>query len=122
MSLVQSYNPATWKVAHVTPIYKGKRSVLDITNYRPINLTNVFCKTFERLIRGKIMSHLESNNLSTAQSGFRTKHSTLTQLTNAQAVISNNLNKLNCVDGVYTDLSKAFDTISHKKLILKLQA
>ena len=69
------------------------------------------------------MSHLESNNLlSTAQSGFRTKHSALTQLTNAQAFISNNLNKLKCVDGVYTDLSKAFDTISHKKLILKLLA
>ena len=123
MSLVQGYVPAAWKVAHVTPIYKGKGSVLDITNYRPISLTNVFCKTLERLIRGKIMSHLESNNLlSTAQSGFRTKHSALTQLTNAQAFISNNLNKLNCVDGVYTDLSKAFDTISHKKLILKLQA
>ena len=69
-------------------------------NYRLINLTNVFCKTLERLIRGKIMSHLESNNLSTVQSGFRTKHSTLTQLTNAQAYISSNLNKLNCVDGV----------------------
>ena len=69
------------------------------------------------------MSHLESNNLlSTALSGFRTNHFTLTQLTNAQAFISNNLNKLNCVDGVYTDLSKAFDTISHKKLVLKLQA
>ena len=67
------------------------------------------------------MSYLESNNLlSTAQSGFRTKHSTLTQLINAQAFISNNLNKLNCVDGVYTDLSRAFDTISHKKLIFKL--
>ena len=69
------------------------------------------------------MSHLESNNLlSTTQSSSRTKHSTLTQLTNAQAFISNNFNKLNCVDGVYTDLIKAFDTISHIKLILKLQA
>ena len=84
MSLVQGYVPAAWKVAHVTSIYKGKRSVLDIINYRPISLTNVFCQILERLIRGKIMLHLESNNLlSTAQSGFRKKHSALTQLTNA---------------------------------------
>ena len=32
MPLVQGYVPAAWKVAHVTPIYKGKGSVLDITN------------------------------------------------------------------------------------------
>ena len=30
MSLVQGYVPAAWKVAHVTPIYKEKWSVLDI--------------------------------------------------------------------------------------------
>ena len=29
---------------------------------------------------------------------------------------------MRCIDGIYTDLSKAFDTISHTKLIIKLQA
>ena len=36
--------------------------------------------------------------------------------------INNNINNLLCVDGVYTDLSKAFDTISHVKLLSKLHA
>jgi hypothetical protein len=123
MSLQQGSVPKAWKVAKVIPIYKGKGSALDVKNYRPISLTNVFCKTLERLIRGKIVSFLQSENLlSPCQSGFRAGLSTLTQLSSAQDFIIDNLNQLRCVDGIYTDLSKAFDTISHNKLLTKLQA
>ena len=112
-----------WKVATVIPIFKGKGSSLDTKNYRPISLTNVYCKTLEKLLREKLLSYLESENLlSSAQSGFRPGLSTLTQLTSAQSFINNNINELRCVDGVYTDLSKAFNTISHRKLLLKLNA
>ena len=69
------------------------------------------------------MSYLESENLlSTRPSGFRSGLSTLTQLINAQALIVDNINQLKCVDGAFTDLSKAFDTITHSKLLLKLRA
>ena len=97
--------------------------MLEIKNYRPISLTNVNCKTLKRLVRNKIMSYLESENLlSTCQFGFRFGLSTLTQLINAQALIVDNINQLKYVDGVYTDLSKAFYTITHSKLLLKLHA
>ena len=97
--------------------------MLEVKNYRPISLTNVYCKTLERLVRSKIMSYLESENLlSLCQSGFKSGLSTLTQLINAQALIVDNINQLKCVNGVYTDLSKAFDTITHSKLLLKLRA
>ena len=97
--------------------------MLKVKNYRPISLTNVYCKTSERLVRSKIMSYLESENLlSLCQSGFKSGLSTLTQLINAQALIVDNINQLKCVNGVYTDLSKAFDTITHSKLLLKLRA
>ena len=123
MSLQQGYVPKTWKTENIVPIYKGKGSTLEVNNYRPISLTNVFCKTLERLIRCSIVSHLEFEKLlSPCQSGFRSGLSTLTQLTHDQLLINNNINQLRCVDGAYTDLSKAFDTISHKKLLLKLQA
>ena len=123
MSIAQGCVPLAWKTATVIPIYKGKGSLLDVKNYRPISLTNVYCNALEKLIRDRILLHLDSENLlSPAQSGFRFAHSTLTQLTHAQSFINNNINNLLCVDGVYTDLSKAFDTISHVKLLSKLHA
>ena len=123
MSLQQGCVPKAWKTANIVPICKSKGSTIEINNYRAISLTNVFCKTLERLICGSIVSHLEFEKLlSLCQSGFRPGLSTLTQLTHAQLLINDNINQLRCTDGIYTDLSKAFDTISHKKLLLKLQA
>ena len=60
--------------------------------------------------------------LSICQFGFRSGLSTLTQLINAQALIVDNFNQLKCVDGEFTDLSKAFDTITYRKLLLQLRA
>ena len=87
MSLQQGCVPKAWKTANIVPIYKGKGSTLEVNNYRPISLTNVFCKTLERLIRGSIVSHLEFEKLlSLCQSGFRPGLSTLTQFTHALIV------------------------------------
>ena len=63
MSIQQGCVPKVWKIAKVIPIFEGKGSMLEVKNYRPISLTNVYCKTFERLVRSKIMSYLESENL-----------------------------------------------------------
>jgi hypothetical protein len=123
MSMKQQLVPNAWKLANVIPIYKGKGSRLDVENYRPISLTNVFCKLMEKLISKKIINFLDTNNLlSSAQSGFRSSRSTLSQLLLAQAQLVDCINKRTCVDSVYTDMSKAFDSLSHKKLIVKLRA
>ena len=77
----------------------------------------------ERLNRGNIAFHPASEKLlSPCQLGFKPDLSTLTQLTRAQLFINDYTNQLRGVDGVYTDLSKASDTISYKKFLLKLQA
>ena len=62
--------PETWKTGHVTPIFKkGKK--LDPSNYRPISLTSIVCKTVESLVRHEIMQHLLANELlSRHQHGF----------------------------------------------------
>lgn len=77
----------------------------------------------EKLVCKSIVIHLESNALlSPSQSGFRSGRSTLSQLLLAQSKLVEGVNARSCIDGVYTDLRKAFDSISHAKLMLKLYA
>ena len=72
MSTQQKLVPSAWKLAHVSFIFKGKGSNLNVENYRPISLTNVFCKQVESLIRNKILEFLYANELiSPSQSGFK---------------------------------------------------
>ena len=53
MSLKQKRIPLVWKQANVIPIFKGKGYKMEIENYRPISLTNVFCKLLESFIQKK---------------------------------------------------------------------
>ena len=72
--------PEDWKSANVTAIHK-KGSRKEPGNYRPISLTSVVCKTMERLVKGRLITHLEMNNLiGDSQHGFRNKRSCLTSL------------------------------------------
>ena len=79
-SLHQGSLPASWKDAIITPIHK-KGSKKAPSNYRPISLTSVFCRMLESIIKGKIMTYFDTNNLfSEQQHGFRPKMSCVTQL------------------------------------------
>ena len=43
-----------WKHAYVTPIFK-KGAKSDPTNYRPVSLTSVVCKSMEHILVSQIM-------------------------------------------------------------------
>ena len=60
--------------------------------------------------------------MSPCQSGFVSGRSTLSQLLLAHHSLIDSINDRACVDVVYTDLSKAFDSIAHNKLLIKLHA
>ena len=121
-SLDEGTLPSIWKEANVTPIYKkGKKS--DPLNYRPISLTSVPCKVMERLIRNKIVEHLEDNNLlSNHQHGFRSRRSCLTQLLEYFTELHDIVDLGDPVDAIYLDCKKPFDTVPHKRLIKKLES
>jgi hypothetical protein len=42
--------PGDWKLANVSPIYKGKVGRDNVANYRPISVTNCFIKILEKII------------------------------------------------------------------------
>ena len=68
------------------------------------------------------MSHLEEHNILTNdQHGFRKGHSCETQLLTTIEEIHRHLDKGQQTDTVILDFSKAYDTVPHQRLLMKLQ-
>jgi len=114
--------PDVWKTANVVPVFKkGDRKLP--SNYRPISLTLVICKILESVIRDKIFEYLLRNNLlSNQQHGFVPGRSCITQLLTALNCWTESLEHGTPVDVIYLDFSKAFDSVPHERLLLKLRA
>ena len=113
--------PKIWKRANITPLFKSGCK-LNAANYRPVLLTSIVCNTAETVIVDNINNYMKSNNLFTSrQHGFMNRKSCTSNLLEAQDIISTWLNEGYDVDVIYTDFSKAFDIVSHKKLKIKLQ-
>ena len=114
--------PENWKLAYVTPIFK-KGSKGEPGNYRPVSLTCVVGKLFERLIKRAICEHLETNNLlSPDQHGFRPGRSCTTNLLESLERILTSIDAGCPYDVIYYDFSKAFDKVPKERLLLKLEA
>lgn len=120
-SLESGALPTEWKTAHITPIFKkGRRS--DASNYRPISLTSVCCKTMEKLVRNELLRHMISNRfLSEKQHGFVHGRSCTTQLLKVVDKWTEILDEGGEVDTVFLDFAKAFDTVPHQRCLAKLQ-
>ena len=119
-SLNDSIFPAIWKFANVAPIYK-KGSKSDPNNYRPVSMTSILSKVFEKVVLKYLMPYLLDNNLiSKHQSGFIPKHSTANQLIEICDDVTNNLKNHLATTIVFADISRAFDKLSPKGLYCKL--
>ena len=121
-SLAAGKLPRDWTKANVTPIHKkGRRT--ESLNYRPISLTSVPCKVLERLLKTRIVEHLEQHNIITQnQHGFRSRRSCVTQLLEYMFDLENDLDDGYYVDAVYLDCQKAFDSVPHPQLLVKLRS
>ena len=112
--------PDILKVGKITPIYKkGDPQLLD--NYRPVSVIPIFGKLFEKVIYSKLYSFLTAKNvIYDKQFGFRKSHSTTHAINYSINRILKEIEAKNHVIGIFVDLSKAFDTIDHQKLLIKL--
>ena len=114
--------PSDWKLANVVPIHK-KGSRTDPLNYRPISLTCIASKILEHIISHDINLFLDQHNLlSDCQHGFRKRHGCDTQLLSTVTDLIESFDNRVPVDIAVLDFSKAFDVVSHQKLMSKVQA
>ena len=114
--------PNDWKVSIITPVYKGKGKKCDVENYRPISVLSPIAKIFETIIGEQLADHFESNNLfCDEQFGFRKKLSCEDALNTLVDQWRFNLDNNLDVLAIFLDLKKAFDTIDHELLLIKLR-
>lgn len=114
--------PKRWKHSFVSPIPK-KSPLSQPINYRPVSLTCFTARVFEKHLLADVIDHLERNDIiSSAQHGFRKGYSRETQMLEClnDWTLANEENK--STDVMYLDFSKAFDRVSHEKLLHKLKA
>ena len=121
MSLESGIFPDKLKIARVIPLCKAGDPA-NISNYRPISVLPCFSKMLERIMYNYLYNYLTTEKiLYPKQFGFQRGHSTEHAIVKLANQIYESFERNQCILGVFIDLSRAFDTISHSVLIKKLR-
>ncbi|GBN42060.1 putative RNA-directed DNA polymerase from transposon BS, partial [Araneus ventricosus] len=118
LSLRSNVFPYVWKQTRIIPVFK-KGDAQDRKNYRPIAILSPMSKIFESIIHKRLF-HQVKNLISPSQHGFIPKRSTATNLFCLTNKIISSFQIGSQLDVIYTDFSKAFDSIDFGILLNKL--
>jgi len=115
--------PRDWVTANIVPVHKKGDTECVASNYCPITLTSIVIKVMERMIYSQLTSCLEAHgHILNHQYGFRRHRSTtylLLEVTHDWAQALELRQSCHCL---FLDFSKAFDTMPHSRLLLKLES
>ena len=120
-SICKGKFPTEWKKGHITPVPKSHdRSFVE--NFRPISILSILSKELERIVHNWLLEEINRQNpISDNQWGFSTKgKSTVGALLTAVDNWHQSLQAKMDVCAVFFDLKKAFGSVPHRLLLLKL--
>lgn len=119
-SIELSLFPSAWKIAIIRPLSKIA-SPLSPSDTRPIANLPEPSKILEKIVHQQIVKFIEDNNiLDPRQSGYRRSYSTQTALLRVCDDVRKNIDDRRLTILILFDFSKAFDTVSHLRLLSKL--
>merc|ERR1712240_254996 len=115
--------PGVNRLSYVAPLLKPGKKPEDPASYRPVSLTEVWIRLYERVLKRHIVAHLEEIDfISRYQHGFVPGKSTFTNLLENQERILEALEEgAPMGHSIYLDLKRAFDRCPFKLLIIRLK-
>ena len=120
-SIDENEYPDSLKLTKAIELYKANDRTLP-ANYRPISLLPIIAKLLDTIINQQLMKHLLYHDIiSPTQYAFRPYSNCTLALQTIIDKIIDDKQRHNPTLAVYVDLSKAYDTVSHKKLLDKLK-
>ena len=117
LSIASCIIPDIWKNSVIIPLLKPGKDPQDSNSYRPVSLLCPAIKILERLLLPILTESLE---IPVFQHGFRKNHSTVSALNDFNDQVASGFSKKRPPDRtvlLQIDLSKAFDMVSHDKLL-----
>ena len=122
MSLKDQVVINDWKLARVTPVYKGKGSFEDPSSYRPIASVGHLAKVLEKTVNDHLMSYLIKHQfISIDQFAYQKHNSTQTAVHRIVEDLLEAHNEGEYAICCFLDISKCYDTIHHGILFKKLE-
>ena len=120
LSLQKGVFPKTLKKAQIVPIPKIQNPHSP-ENFRPIAILSNISKIFESIIQERMLKFLNKMGFfDSKQFGFLPQKNTSEAIVAHLSEIVNKLENGEIVLGLYMDIAKAFDTVSHEILLEKL--
>ena len=119
VSLKTAKVPDGFKRANIVPVHKKKKPADNASSYRPVSLLPALSKVLERVVHGQLMEFMEGK-LPNSQHGFRPKRNTVGAIVAAHGDWMRARSKSEVIGIAAYDLSSAFDTIDHGRLVERL--
>ncbi|CAG4981135.1 unnamed protein product [Colias eurytheme] len=117
-----SHVPTIWKISEVVMIHKPGKPVNDASSHRPISLTPILSKLWEKITLTRLRPFIDSDQvIPDHQFGFRRKHSTIEQVHRVYHTVRHCLEKKEYCSAVFLDIQQAFDRVWHKGLLYKIK-